>query len=146
MFPKVLLIFFFFMFKKKVSHAPPCCFYTAILWIFLLLQFKKNVLYFKMSFIPVVAKAKSSVAITPDFSVIRSFRFGAQKKYYYYQFWKRLCCLIFLWKPWYISFRILWWTEKKQHIFNRNLLKYYQCFPCHFWFNASLLNKSIIKK
>ncbi len=32
-----------------------------------------------MSFIPVVAKAKSSVAITPDFSVIRSFRFGAKK-------------------------------------------------------------------
>ncbi len=33
-----------------------------------------------MSFIPVVAKAKSSAAITPDFSVIWSFRFGAKKK------------------------------------------------------------------
>ena len=41
---------------------------------------------------------------------------------YYYQCWKQLCCLTFLWKPWYI-FMIIWWikSSKEQHlVWNRN--------------------------
>ncbi len=37
----------------------------------------------------------------------------------YYQCWKQLSCLLFLWKLWYYCFRILWWIEssKEQHLF-----------------------------
>ncbi len=38
----------------------------------------------------------------------------------YYQYWKQLCCTIFLWKPWTILFfRIHRWIErsKEQHLF-----------------------------
>ncbi len=38
----------------------------------------------------------------------------------YYQFWKQLCCPIFMWKPWYnLFFTIHRWIEssKEQHLF-----------------------------
>ncbi len=51
---------------------------------------------------------------------------------YYYQCWKKLCCLIFLLKPWYIYFSVFTWNK---------------CFTClrvtFNQLNAHLLNKSI---
>ncbi len=60
---------------------------------------------------------------------------------YYYPSWKQLCCLIFLWKLWYI------WSEffrsKEQHLFKIDIFCY-NVKVFHFnQFNASLLNKSI---
>jgi len=48
-----------------------------------LLQFSIWI-YFKMKFIPVMAKLN----------------FQLSNIYYFYQCWKWLCCLIFLWKLW----------------------------------------------
>ncbi len=65
---------------------------------------------------------------------------------YYYQWWKQLCCFIFLWKPWYICFRILWWIESsnEQHLFEREIIcNMINVFTVTFeQFNASLLNKN----
>ncbi len=66
--------------------------------------------------------------ITPVFSVTWFFRNHSNMMiycclrniYFYYQCWKQLCCLIILWKLWFIFFfNILWWIEssKEQHLF-----------------------------
>ncbi len=65
--------------------------------------------------------------ITPVFSVTWFFRNHSNMMicclrniYFDYQCWKQLCCLIILWKLWFIFFfNILWWIEssKEQHLF-----------------------------
>ncbi len=57
---------------------------------------------------------------------------------YYYQCWTQLCCFIFLWKPWYIFFRILW--LKEQH-FISNIINVFTVTLDQF--NVFLLNKNI---
>ncbi len=63
----------------------------------------------------------------------------------YYQYWKQLCCTIFLWKLWCILFfRIHRWIEssKEQHLFEIEI--FCNIFTVIFnQFNASLMNKSI---
>jgi len=61
-----------------------------------------------MSFIPVMQSWIFNI-ILPVFSVTWSFRNHcnmliccSRNISYYYQCWKQLCCLIFLWKPWKI--------------------------------------------
>ncbi len=68
--------------------------------------------------------------VTPVFSVSRFFRNHSncwiccwRNISYYYQCWKQMCCLIFLWEPWYMLFKICWWIEslKEQHLFENVL-------------------------
>ncbi len=58
-------------------------------------------------------------------------------------YWKQLCFLIFLWKPWYV-FRIIWWMES-----SKELLLFKKEFLCNirnvftvifYQFNISSLN------
>ncbi len=76
--------------------------------------------------------------------------FAAQKNVssYDYQYWKQLLCLIFLFKSWYIYFRILgWiWSLKEQHLFEMKIFcNIKNVFTVTFdQFNASMLKKSSI--
>jgi len=59
--------------------------------------------------------------ITPVFSVTWSFRNHSNVMICcsrnisdYYQFWKQLCCLIFLWKLWLKKIGVLWLIERSK--------------------------------
>ncbi len=60
----------------------------------------------------------------------------------YNQCWKQLCCLMFMWKLWYIFFRIIWWIEssKEHNLFEIEIFcSMNVTFP---QFNVFLLNKN----
>ncbi len=65
----------------------------------------------------------------------------------YYQCWKQMCCLIFVWTPFSRSFNDPLESSKEQGLFKIEIFcNILNVFTITFdWFNASLLNKSIIK-
>ncbi len=87
--------------------------YSKHLWFCEILQFKIPVIYFNVLHFLFI------YVITTPVSVKWSFRnhYNMMISFsYYYQCWKRLCCFIFLWKPWYYFFKnnyFLWWKFKR---------------------------------
>ncbi len=78
--------------------------------------------------------------IAPVFSVTWSFRNHSnmliccsRNIYYYYQCWKQLCCLTFLWKPQYFFCSGFFDESKKKNSFEIKIFCNIIHVYCHFW-------------